>query len=164
MKKALYIASLILIISCQKEGKIAEAIGKDNDSTEVKMDSTQTVINQPQQIPLESFPFPAEVNGCSCYFGKTKQDFENQKYIYIDDYGNTAYLKVNGKEIKFPMKEGDFDPENFSKTLRNEEYTITISGQKLKEKDEVMLFEGTMTVENKSGEKTITSIYGECGC
>lgn len=30
--------------------------------------------------------------------------------------------------------------------------------------EEVMMFEGNMTVEYKTGEKITTTIYGECGC
>ena len=118
----------------------------------------------PAQITIETFGFPAEVSGCSCYFSKNKEDFQDEKFVYIDDYGNNAYLKIDGKTIKIPMKEGDFDPKNFNKTIKNDEFSITIKGKKIKEFEEVMMFEGTMTVENKKGEKTVTPIYGECGC
>ena len=165
MKKVLIITTLLALFSCQKEGKIAESMGPNTDSTSIEMDSANILGTEHLNlINLESFKFPAEVNGCSCYFAKTKEDFENEKYIYIDDYGNTAFIKIDGKDIKIPMKEGDFDPENFSKVIQNDDITVTITGKKIKEMEEVMMFEGTMTVENKKGEKTVTPIYGECGC
>lgn len=165
MKKVIVAASLLMLFSCQKEGQIAEAIGANNDSINVTVDSTNTqTLENLNQINLETFGFPAEVNGCSCYFAKNKEEFEKEKYIYIDDYGNNAFLKVDGNPVKIKMKEGDFDPENFSKVIKNDEFTVTIQGKKVSELEEVMMFEGTMTVENKKGEKTITSIYGECGC
>ena len=156
---------MMMLFSCQKEGQIAEAIGVSKDSTYVEVDSAN--IQTPEnlnQIKLETFGFPAEVNGCSCYFAKNKEDFENEKYIYIDDYGNNAFLKVDGNTVKIKMKEGDFDPDNFSKFIKNDDFSVTIQGKKVNELEEVMMFQGTMTVENKKGEKTITPIYGECGC
>ena len=159
------IASLMMLFSCKKEEQITESKPLTTDSLKVETDSmkvgTAETLNQ---INLETFGFPAEVNGCSCYFSKNKEDFDQEKYIYIDDYGNNAYLKIDGKTVKIKMKEGDFDPDNFSKVIKNEEISVTIQGKKVNELEEVMMFEGTMTVENKNGEKTITPIYGECGC
>lgn len=165
MKKLMIIASLMMLFSCKKEEQITESKPLTTDSLKVETDSmnvgTAETLNQ---INLETFGFPAEVNGCSCYFSKNKEDFDQEKYIYIDDYGNNAYLKIDGKTVKIKMKEGDFDPDNFSKVIENEEISVTIQGKKVNELEEVMMFEGTMTVENKKGEKTITPIYGECGC
>ena len=165
MKKLMIVASMLMLFACQKEGQIAEAISADNEVTTIEIDSANTLgTEELNQINLETFGFPAEVSGCSCYFAKNKEDFENEKYVYIDDYGNNAFLKIDGKSVKIKMKEGDFDPDNFSKVIKNDEITVTIQGKKVNELEEVMMFEGTMTVENKKGEKTITPIYGECGC
>lgn len=165
MKKLAILTSLFVLFSCKKEGSVSEEIVNNSDSVAMLQDSLHVSgVENPNQINLETFSFPAEVNGCSCYFAKNKEDFENEKYIYIDDYGNTAFLKIDGKTIKIPMKEGDFDPDNFNKTIKNDEFTITIMGNKVNELEEVMMFEGTMTVENIKGEKTVTPIYGECGC
>lgn len=162
MKKLMIIASLMMLFSCKKEEKISEN-KTNNDSLIVSSDSAN-VLETLNQINLETFGFPAEVNGCSCYFAKNKEDFDTEKYVYIDDYGNNAFLKIDGKPIKIEMKEGDFDPDNFSKVIKNDDITVSIQGKKVNELEEVMMFEGTMTVENKKGEKTITPIYGECGC
>ncbi|WP_373797555.1 hypothetical protein [Kaistella sp.] len=165
MKKLMIIASLMMMFSCKKEEQIIESKPLTTDSLKVETDSMNVGTSETlNQINLETFGFPAEVNGCSCYFSKNKEDFDQEKYIYIDDYGNNAYLKIDGKTVKIKMKEGDFDPDNFSKVIKNEEISVTIQGKKVNELEEVMMFEGTMTVENKNGEKTITPIYGECGC
>lgn len=162
MKKVMIIASLMMLFSCKKEEQVSET-KVPTDSLNVAIDSANTALTL-NQINLETFGFPAEVNGCSCYFSKTKEDFDKEKYVYIDDYGNSAFLKIDGKTVKIKMEEGDFDPDNFSKIIKNEEFSVTIEGKKVNELDEVMMFQGTMTVENKKGEKTITPIYGECGC
>lgn len=165
MKKLLFLAGLTFLFSCAKDEKIVENTGEISDSVIVVQDSAASNGTEiPAQINIETFGFPPEVSGCSCYFSKNKEDFQDEKFVYIDDYGNNAYLKIEGKTIKIPMKEGDFDPENFNKSIKNDEFTITIKGKKIKEFEEVMMFEGTMTVENKNGEKTVTPIYGECGC
>lgn len=165
MKKLMIIASLMMLFSCKKEEQITESKPLTTDSLKVETDSMNVgTAENLNQINLETFGFPAEVNGCSCYFSKNKEDFDQEKYIYIDDYGNNAYLKIDGKTVKIKMKEGDFDPDNFSKVIKNEEISVTIQGKKVNELEEVMMFEGMMTVENKNGEKTITPIYGECGC
>ena len=165
MKKLMIIASLMMLFSCKKEEQITESKPLTTDSLKVETDSMNVgTAENLNQINLETFGFPAEVNGCSCYFSKNKEDFDQEKYIYIDDYGNNAYLKIDGKTVKIKMKEGDFDPDNFSKVIENEEISVTIQGKKVNELEEVMMFEGTMTVENKKGQKTITPMYGECGC
>ena len=165
MKKLMIIASLMMLFSCKKEEQITESKPLTTDSLKVETDSMNVgTAENLNQINLETFGFPAEVNGCSCYFSKNKEDFDQEKYIYIDDYGNNAYLKIDGKTVKIKMKEGDFDPDNFSKVIKNEEISVTIQGKKVNELEEVMMFEGTMTVENKKGQKTITPMYGECGC
>ena len=161
MKKVMIVASLMLF-SCKKEEKISEN-KVTTDSLKVAVDSANTTATL-NQINLETFGFPAEVNGCSCYFSKNKEDFDQEKYVYIDDYGNSAFLKIDGKQVKIKMQEGDFDPDNFNKVIKNDEFSVTIEGKKVNELEEVMMFQGTMTVENKKGEKTVTPIYGECGC
>ena len=164
MKKIILLGTLMLLASCKKEGSITNKV-TSTDSASLQQDSlnlqTPETLNT---LTLDTFGFPAEVNGCSCYFSASKEDFDKEKYIYIDDYGNNAYVKTGGKLLKIEMKEGDFDPENFSKTIKNEEVTINITGKKVKELEEVMMFKGMMTVEMKNGDKTTTPIYGECGC
>ena len=162
MKKLIIITSLMMLFSCKKEEKISE--NKTTSDSLMLVNDSANITENYNQINLETFGFLAEVNGCSCYFSKNKDDFQAEKYIYIDDYGNSAFLKIDGKTVKIKMEEGDFDPDNFSKVIKNGDITVTIEGKKVNALEEVMMFEGTMMVENKKGEKTITPIYGECGC
>lgn len=161
MKKLLIAASLTLLFACQKEKTITENTVTDTLNIAPIPVPADSTLNS---LRLDTFGFPAEVSGCSCYFSTNRNDFENGKYVYIDDYGNKAYLKIDGKEIEIKMSEGDFDENNFNKVIKNKEYTVTLKGKKVDELEEVMMFEGSMTVEHKSGAKTVTPIYGECGC
>lgn len=155
---------LIAIFACKKEKTAEENIIKDsivNNETNTEQNNTE----QSSVGKIETFGLLPEVQGCSCYFAQNKDDLEQQKYIYADDYGNTAFVKVNGKLVRIPMEEGDFDPDNFGKVIENNDYKIEMKGKKIKELEEVMMFEGEMTVTNKkTGAKITTSIYGECGC
>lgn len=152
----------MMIISCKKENTVSE---NSTPTETIKVDSASSKILQTSDdLNLQTFGFPPEVDGCSCYFSKNKEDFENEKYIYIDDYGKTAYIKMDNKLHKIAMKNDDFDPENFQKEIKNEDQSIKISGKKVKELEEVMMFKGTMEVKLKNGKKSTVPIYGECGC
>lgn len=155
--------TVITLHSCKKE--------YTNDSIRQTSDSTPTVSIEPAEpevaakLMLQTFSMPAEVQGCSCYFAKNKEDYESEQYVYVDDYGNNAYIKLDGKMIKIPMEEGDFDPSNFSKELEDSDYRISMSGKKTSEQDETMMFQGQVTVFIKKENRTITTpVYGECGC
>lgn len=167
MKKLLWISAVILLAACTKE-KETVSDHLITDTTTIIADTAAVVPDSASVAPtkgLEKFGFPPEVVGCSCYFAENKADFQNEKYVYVDDYGNSAYIKLNGKLIKITMQEGDFDPSNFDRTIQNESYKIHMTGKKISELEETMMFDGTMTVEDlKTGEKFATPIYGECGC
>lgn len=159
MKKIFYAAVVLMAAACKKE---TTAVATENPPLVETRDS----LASPQQTALlvQSFGFPSEVDGCSCYFATDKENFNNEKYIYVDDYGNNAFLHLNGKQVKIKMEEGDFDPEHFTKTISNEDYTVTLSGKKLKEVEELMVFEGDITIKSTNGATYTSSVYGECGC
>lgn len=162
MKILVYGLSLMIVIGCKKENPVTE---NSTQKKIVKLESNSEKASEfSDDLKLQTFGFPPEVDGCSCYFAKNKEDFTNEKYIYIDDYGKTAYLKMDNQLQKVSIKEDDLDPENFQKEIKNDELTIKISGKKVKELEEVMMFEGSMEVTLKNGKKSTVPIYGECGC
>ena len=166
MKKHILFFALSTLIfqSCKKENVNLSENTTLNATVTVPETASDTIkVNS--GIKLESFPMPAEVEGCSCYFGESSEQYDNESYVFVDDYGKNAYFKLDGKIIKIPIKEDGFDPADFSKNYQNSEYKVSIAGKKINEMDETMMFQGQMTVENiKTGEKISTSIYGECGC
>ena len=162
MKILVYGFSLMMIISCKKENPVSEN-STQKEIVKIAADS-EKASEFSDDLNLQTFGFPPEIDGCSCYFSKNKVDFENEKYIYIDDYGKNAFIKMNNKLQKISIKDDDFDPENFQKEFKNEELSIKISGKKVKELEEVMMFEGSMEVTLKNGKKSTVPIYGECGC
>ncbi len=160
---ALGLVLMLISQSCTKESAVDEKTV--SDSTVVAAPVASDSLTAANTLKLDKFAMPPQVEGCSCYFSDTKENFENEQYIYVDDYGNSAYVQLAGKMIKIPMEEGDFDPSNFNKTMENGDFKVTMYGKKISEMEEVMMFSGEMTVENKkTGEKTTSPIYGECGC
>ena len=158
-----YALAFLFILACKKETVILSGTGTANAA--VQAPPTTDTIRIKSSPELETFPMPAEVEGCSCYFATNKTGYENEKYVYVDDYGKSAYIKIDGKTIKIPMQEDDLDPSNFTKNIENSDYKINLSGKKIDEMDETMMFQGTMTVENKkTSHRFSTPIYGECGC
>ncbi|MCW3169199.1 hypothetical protein OMO38_11790 [Chryseobacterium sp. 09-1422] len=163
MKYLIIFFSAFMLVSCKKE-KETVTNPTEKDSVNIVQDSAETD-SQPANILVDVFPFPKEIKECSCYFAKNKADFENEKYIYADDAGKTAYMKLDGKRIAMNLiSSSDMEvDEELTKEIENENYKISVKGKKIKN-EEVLLFEGTLTIEKPDGSKTVIPIYGECGC
>lgn len=163
MKYLIIFFSALLLVGCKKE-KETFSNSKPKDSLNVVQDSVKTNSTS-AKILVDVFPFPKEIKECSCYFAKNKADFENEKYIYADDAGKTAYMKLDGKRIAMNLiSSSDMEvDEELTKEIENENYKISVRGKKIKH-EEVLLFEGTLTIEKPDGTITTMPIYGECGC
>lgn len=163
MKYLIIFFSAFLLVACKKE-KETVSNTKPADSLNIVHDSTKSDA-KPANILVDVFPFPKEIKECSCYFARNKADFENEKYIYADDAGKTAYMKLDGKRIAMNLiSSSDMEAdEELTKEIENENYKISVKGKKIKH-EEVLLFEGTLTIEKPDGSITTMPIYGECGC
>lgn len=162
MKYILVFAAALLLTACKKE--TTNSTEKNEDSMMVqKKDSVIEKSNE--EILVETFPFPSEIKECSCYFARNKADFENEKYIYADNAGTLAYMKIDGKRLALKLlSSSDMEVgEVLTKEIENEDYKISVKGKKLKA-EEALLFDGTLTIEKPDGTKTVIPIYGECGC
>ncbi|MCY0967650.1 hypothetical protein [Chryseobacterium wangxinyae] len=164
MKYLIIFFSAFLLVACKKEKETVSNNSKPKDSLNFIQDSAKTDA-QPANILVDVFPFPKEIKECSCYFARNKADFENEKYIYADDAGKTAYMKLDGKRIAMNLiSSSDMEvDEELNKEIENENYKISVKGKKIKN-EEVLLFEGILTIEKPDGSITTMPIYGECGC
>lgn len=163
MKYLIILFSAFTLIACKKE-KATVSDSKPVDSMAIVQDSLQND-SKTAHILVDVFPFPTEIKECSCYFAKNKADFENEKYIYADDAGKTAYMKLDGKRLSMNLiSSSDMEAdEELTKEIENENYKISVKGKKIKN-EEVLLFEGTLTITKPNGSITTMPIYGECGC
>lgn len=168
LKKLLIIAAVpVFVISCKKDTAVEQRTVSDSVTaiTDTVAAIPVDTLQQTAAFQLGKFGFPPEVEGCSCYFAENKSDFEKEQFVYVDDYGNNATIRINGENVKIRMDDGDFDPSNFSKSIENEAYLLEMTGKKIDDGDETMLFQGTMKVTDKNTRVVImTPIYGECGC
>lgn len=163
MKYVIIFFSAFLLIACKKDKETVSDLAK-KDSVTVAQDSV-TTDTQKTDITIDTFPFPKEIKECSCYFAKSKSDFENEKYIYADDAGKTAYMKLDGKRLAMNLiSSSDMEvDEELSKEIESNDYKISVKGKKIKG-EEALLFEGTLTIEKPDGTVVTLPVYGECGC
>lgn len=163
MKYVIIFFSAFVLVACKKD-KEATSGSSLSDSVKVTQDSA-IAKNSSAKILVENFSFPKEIKECSCYFAKNKADFEAEKYIYADDAGKTAYMKLDGKRLVLNLiSSSDMEvDELLTKEIENEDYKISVKGKKIKG-EEALLFEGTLTIEKPDGTTETMPIYGECGC
>jgi len=163
MKYLIIFFSAFLLIACKKDKETSSAPA-DSDSVQVAQDSVN-VKSPSEKILVETFAFPTEIKECSCYFARNKADFENEKYIYADDAGKTAYMKLDGKRLAMNLiSSSDMEvDEVLTKEIENGDYKISVKGKKIKG-EEALLFEGTLTIEKPDGTVQTMPVYGECGC
>ena len=120
-----------------------------------------------QILTIDTFStFPAEIDGCSCYFSNDSSEFKKSHFIYMNDYAQICFVKLNGvltKFVQIDFKEND--SREINAKYKNDSYEIIIeSTGAIQNGDETWLQTGTIKVTDKNG-KTITKpFYGECGC
>lgn len=163
MKYFIIFFSAFLLVACKKEQQGSQN-SASADSSNIVKDSVATDLSS-KKIAVETFPFPPEIKECSCYFAKSKADFLAEKYIYADDAGKTAYMKLDGKRIALNLiASSDMEADEvLSKEIENDDYKISVKGKKIKG-EEALLFEGMLTIEKPDGTVVNIPIYGECGC
>ncbi|ASK32069.1 hypothetical protein CEY12_19055 [Chryseobacterium sp. T16E-39] len=162
MKYLIIFFSAFLVIACKKD-KETISVTTNQDSMNHVQDSAK--IETSGSILIETITFPKEIKECSCYFAKNKADFEEEKYIYADDAGKTAYMKLDGKRLTMNLiSSSDMEADELlTKEIESGDYKISVKGKKIKG-EEALLFEGTITIEKPDGTVVTSPIYGECGC
>ncbi|KPH12734.1 hypothetical protein [Chryseobacterium sp. ERMR1:04] len=163
MKYLIIFFSAFLLVACKKDKETISNSGA-KDSLNIIQDSAKANASS-GKILVENFPFPKEIKECSCYFARNKADFEAEKYIYADDAGKTAYMKLDGKRLAMNLiSSSDMEAdEELSKEIEIDNYKISVKGKKIKG-EEALLFQGILTIEKPDGTVETLPIYGECGC
>lgn len=164
MKYFIIFFSAFMLVACKKEQQQNTQPSVSSDSVQIVQDSAAADVSS-GKIAVDTFPFPSEIKECSCYFAKSKADFLAEKYIYADDAGKTAYMKLDGKRIVLNLiSSSDMEADDeLTKEIENDDYKISVKGKKIKG-EEALLFEGTLTIEKPDGTVVKIPIYGECGC
>ena len=141
------------------------ACGQNNSNKSVQQ--TDNIKPDDEVLTIDTFStFPPEIDGCSCYFSNDTTEFNKSEYIYMNDFAQTSFLKINGVLIKFTQT----DYKNVSKTTtvakaKSDKYEMTIEVIDGKQSgDETALKSGTIKLTGKNGETITKTFYGECGC
>lgn len=163
MKYLIIFFSAFLLTACKKDKETVQS-PTSKDSLNLVKDSSKTATAS-GKVLVDIIPFPKEIKECSCYFARNKADFEAEKYIYADDAGKTAYMKLDGKRMALNLiSSSDMEvDEELTKEIESDQYKISVKGKKIKS-EEALLFEGTLTIEKPDGTVETIPIYGECGC
>lgn len=143
---------------------------RPSDSTHSTAATKQPADNLPvpqQELIIDSFSdFPPEIEGCSCYFSSDSIEFSKHQFVYVDDNDQTAFVKVNGKLLKFTQtkfsKRGE---SNWEETYMNGDYELSIEVRELSQNgDETWLYTGTLRLTDQNNRTVTQNFYGECGC
>lgn len=118
-------------------------------------------------LTIDTFStFPPEIDGCACYFAQNPTGFNKGAYIYMNDYAQTSFMKINGVFTTFTMTTfTQVDSLTVKATYKSESYDMTIESKEgMQSGEETWLKTGTITVTNKKGTSRRIKFYGECGC
>lgn len=116
-------------------------------------------------ISIDTFSeAPAELTGKSCKFSVDAAGLKGRKYIYMNDCGKTAFMKINGVVTKFTNPEfREVDKTTSLARSKSDQYVMILE-VKTGPGTEGPLKTGTITVTDKTGKEGKTKYYGECSC
>jgi hypothetical protein len=120
------------------------------------------IVTNPRKLELDTFSLkdiPDSLDGASCIYSETKQDFEKNRFILFFQVGsNYAIIKIH-KTLYF-LKAGLDSTYDYSNTT----YSVTIntlSGKNIS--NECIEDTGKMTLKSKDGQTVNLNLYGTCG-
>ena len=111
--------------------------------------------------------FPEAIDGCACYFSQNDQDFEKDKFIYLNDFASLSYLNINGELVEFsliPSNDSNSTPKFH--LYRSKDFELRVNIEKKTDLDqELAKLEGKLLLKDlKTGHTKSFSYVGECGC
>jgi hypothetical protein len=165
MKKILIILSLALIaVSCgNRQPKNAVETEQDTLLQNSQENSTkQETLDGIADIDTFS-DFPPEISGCACYFSNDKTEFENKQYIFMYDFEEISFIKINGILTKLiRVREDDEININFGNLkFENDNYEMEIEFIDIE--DDINM-EGKIKLKDENGKTISKTMYGFCGC
>ena len=96
--KVNFIKIIIIVFSVLYNNQIQAQEVLNNEN---RRDSAKT-------IQLESFSdFPNEIDGCSCCFSKSQEEYKKKMYVFVNDFAVLAFVKIDGKLIRFELQNHD---------------------------------------------------------
>lgn len=149
------------------------ACGQKKGNNTTTLDSTSQVFEKKEitqdiePLRIDTFStFPDEIDGCSCYFSNDSTELEQGKYIYMNNYAEISFMKINGILTKFTQTEfKEKDKNTTVEKFISDKYELIIEVKKGKQNGyESRLQSGKINLNDKKGNTITISFYGECGC
>ena len=161
MKHLLFIFILLFMISCSNS--------KEKKFNNIQQDTISNIVQsaEKQTITIETFStFPPEIDGCSCCFSNNATEFKKGEYIYMNDFAQISFMKINGVLTKFTLTDfQNIDSLNIKAKYKSDNYELIIETKDENQKDsETTIKFGTIKLTNKKGAIVSRRFYGECGC
>ena len=161
MKHLLFIFILLFMISCSNS--------KEKKFNNIQQDTISNIVQsaEKQTITIDTFStFPPEIDGCSCCFSNNATEFKKGEYIYMNDFAQISFMKINGVLTKFTLTDfQNIDSLNIKAKYKNDNYELIIETKDENQKDsETTIKTGTIKLTNKKGAIVSRRFYGECGC
>lgn len=172
MKKNYWIALFFIcfMVACgstestTEEASETSPVAENNEAGTVEEGAEK----EPATLELEPFAeFPEEIDGCSCYFSQDQESFDNNKFIYVDNFEDQAYVILNGEKCTFQLSEEDTGDETSIKkmgTYQDYEMIIELKDTQEESDQEIWKKAGTLTIQANDGDQLVLKISGECGC
>ena len=106
---------------------------------------------------------PKEIDGCACYFYLTLNQQKEEKYIFVNDFAQFAFVSINGNIQKFKLKEHNMNSKNY--LYHNGIYNLKVVIIKSKTgKAEESIEQGTITLLKGESILDEKNFIGTCGC
>src|SRR5688572_21817600 len=151
----------LLLVACSQEIKLE----KENTENRPKVGQTLpeanlSKVSSEEELTLESFPdFPEDIDGCSCYFSRNEKEFNEQKYIYMNDFANISFISINGSLRKLELKKHEEKPISYF-IYADSDYELRIETKTKKATDdELDRVTGKITVRNLKNQKVTKSDF-----
>lgn len=146
----LILATLVFVLAC-----------KGGNPEKIKLSDN----SNPPDIEVFS-DLPSDIAGCTCMFSLDSTNYNANKYVYVNDFAQIAYMKLDGQMNKLTLSDkSKFDNKSINAIYLNDSYEVEIEIQdRIKGGYESTINIGIITVKNKAGQKSTKAFYGICGC
>lgn len=108
---------------------------------------------------------PNEIEGCSSFFYLSERDKKLNKYLYVNDFAQTSFIKINNQLVKFTLIKNYSVGKTDIYLYKNGKTQLKVEVKTKKDTgDENMVVTGTMTVQDQYGNKIALNFIGDSGC
>lgn len=154
----LLILTIVQLSSCHSDGTNSDKNSKKN-----------YILNS-SKLSIDTFTeIPQEIAGCSCFYSIDSTEFKQLKYIYVSDFNELSYMKINGKILQFKQtNQNRKEDGTLEITATCNPYKLFISVKSIsgenEQNEEYSREVGTIVIKDDKGNSVTKTLYGSCGC